>query len=313
METKYLDSVYLDDFVLFYEKKMSNQTPLKFEQLSDGVLIPLIEKQGMAYAGVLNASSEIVSSANFEPLNHLDGYGLSAEIMEEINLDNLSFMEGSFIYLGRIQNHWGHFLMDSVSRLWPVLENENKNIGKEQFIYFGEEIKSQSIIRFFELLGINKTQLHYISRPTRFSQLTVPQAAFIPGKMVHEKFLLPFNQIIKQLKLPENQQPTKIYLSRAKLKGINEWGEPAIEKCFEKNGFQIIYPETLNLDEQIKWLQSADTIACLSGTLAHTLVFAKQATRLIVINKSYKRENYRQSGIDEIKNFKLPILTAIFR
>lgn len=53
--------------------------------------------------------------------------------------------------------------MDSVSRLWPVLENENKNIEQAQFIYFGEEIKSQSIIRFFELLDINKTQLHYIS------------------------------------------------------------------------------------------------------------------------------------------------------
>lgn len=98
METKYLDSLYLDDFLTLFEKKMSSQNPLKLEQLSNGVLIPLIEKQGMAYAVVLNASSEIVTSANFEPLNRLNGYGLSAEIMEEINLDNLSFMEGSFIW-----------------------------------------------------------------------------------------------------------------------------------------------------------------------------------------------------------------------
>lgn len=98
METKYLDSLYLDDFLTLFEKKMSSQNPLKLEQLSDGVLIPLIEKQWMANAVVLNASSEIVTSANFEPLNRLNGYGLSAEIMEEINLDNLSFMEGSFIW-----------------------------------------------------------------------------------------------------------------------------------------------------------------------------------------------------------------------
>ena len=48
------------------------------------------------------------------------------------------------------------------------------------------------------------------------------------------------------------------------------------------NGFVIVSPEQLSLPEQIATIRLASEVACLSGTLPHTMMFARDGAKLTV-------------------------------
>ena len=88
-----------------------------------------------------------------------------------------------------------------------------------------------------------------------------------------------------------------------------EVGENDIEKLFKDNGFLIIAPEQFPLVEQIAMIRQADKIACLSGTLPHNMMFARDESELIIIRKTNK-PNYRQVSVNQIRNLKVTNVDA---
>lgn len=80
----------------------------------------------------------------------------------------------------------------------------------------------------------------------------------------------------------------KIYLSRCHFKNAmrKEMGEKNIESLFRQNGFNVYYPESLTLDDQIAMFKNADTIACVNGTIPLNVVFGRNSLNLIVLNKT---------------------------
>lgn len=303
MNTQYLDDLFLKETEAVHDKKLVISRPLRVKNVDNGILIPSVGTGG--YAGLVDEDGEYEALSSFPTLAPLDGY-VGKSDLDLNNLDVENFGNDEVIYLGHIRNHWGHFLMDSLSRIWYLLQdNPNKKA-----IYFGEKIVHENIIQFFEMIGIDINQLIFINKPTKFDNIIVPEASFVPGKHIHKDFLLAFDKITSNIEI--NHNIDKVYLSRTNLSsyGKTEWGENKIEEQFKQNGYKIVYPEKLSFLEQIKILKSAKEIVCVSGTLPHTLVFAQEKTKVIVINKSIKRENYRQVGIDEIKKFDITYIDA---
>ena len=64
-----------------------------------------------------------------------------------------------------------------------------------------------------------------------------------------------------------------------------EIGESIFEKLFEKNGYKIIAPEKLTIEEQAYLVYNCKMLASLEGTLAHNVVFAKKDTLQIILRK----------------------------
>ena len=59
-----------------------------------------------------------------------------------------------------------------------------------------------------------------------------------------------------------------------------------LENYFNKNNYQIIYPENIPLNELIDYMQNADNVAAMSGSDAHNILFAKDTTKLTILERN---------------------------
>ncbi|MDD4556571.1 MAG: glycosyltransferase 61 family protein [Alphaproteobacteria bacterium] len=193
------------------------------------------------------------------------------------------FENKKVIYGGFFNNHFGHFLVETVSRLWYWLEHQEENLDIV-FIQAKNKKTPPQIWEFLEILGISKNKIRILEEITQFREIIIPSQATIIKSAYNEKFINIYQAMAKKVE-PKNVE--KIYLSRTKLKkGTICFGEELIEKTFKENGYKIIYPEKISLKEQISYLNNAKEIAGLSGTALHLALFAKPKTKLISLERS---------------------------
>lgn len=220
------------------------------------------------------------------------------------------YVDKEVVYIGWINDNWGFFFIDSLSRLWYVLDNPSKYLlaycgqGYEQNTLGVHAEYAYSILK---LLGISKEQLIDVRTPTRFKSVIVPSKSFrhieVPtfgrktpyaytqqcsndssNYFITPKFASIYNRIADNcnLKLPKYD---KVYFSRSQLKKKKEVGEKSLEKIFESNGFKILYPERLNPAEQVWYVKNAKILASVEGTLAHNSVFSQDGVIQIILRK----------------------------
>ena len=206
-------------------------------------------------------------------------------------------------YCGYLIRHWGHFLLDVVSRLWYAVEHDDE---VSSYVFIVKEFKEESItgnyLEFFRLLGIaNKVKL--INAPTRFRKVLVPESAFVKKKYYSKKFISVFDRVITTAyKCEINALPEKVYLSRNHFRGKNiEMGLDFVDHYFRKNGFEIVYPEEVSLSQLIRMLQAAKVCASESGTLTHNFLFAQQGKEVIIVERQVTINDY-QCNVDIIKD-----------
>ncbi len=77
-----------------------------------------------------------------------------------------------------------------------------------------------------------------------------------------------------------NKYYKRIFLAR-RVGAIRSYNQNEVINVFRDNGFMVIYPEELNLEEQIAAFQHADFIAGPSGAAWANIIFAKRGTKAI--------------------------------
>lgn len=219
---------------------------------------------------------------------------------------NIEYKKGLVIYGGIFEKHWGHFLLESLSRIWFHYKNTELPIV---FISLDNKKPTDQFAEIFELLKIPKDKILFIDKPTQFDEIIVPEASFILSNYAHNSFLIPFEQIIKNI-TPHNFK--KIYISRTKFKqNKNIIGEEIFEKTFQKNGFKVIYPEELSVKEQISYIRGADQIAGFISSGIHNSVFARPETKIIILEK-FALMNGTQGIINLIKKLKVTYIDTFY-
>ena len=208
-------------------------------------------------------------------------------------------------YCGHLIYQWGHFLMDSVSRLWYCLDHNDE---VDKYIFFVEEgnIKSLSgnYKLFFELLGIWE-KIEIIDKPTFYPNVVFPEKGYIGGEVFSTNQIRLFDTIAQ---LAENKNALsdlvskKIYFTRTKVKKAqkSDLGSEMLDDYFQKNGFEIISPETFSLVELICIIRNADVVASTGGSVCHNMLFAKEGQKLIILERAVLNNDY-QIGINIAK------------
>lgn len=206
-------------------------------------------------------------------------------------IEQYAVCEDTVIYGGLCHIHWGHFLMDVVQRLWFFLDN----VCSYSLCFSAWENDPESewkgnYLEFFELFGIGPDKIRIIYEPTRFRKVIVPGQAIWPGEYYHPKYMAVFDRVVNSAMKREVEIsffPRKIYLSRQKLREASrkEIGEAQLEKEFLEKGFTALYFEKLSTTEQIQYLNRADEVASISGTLTHNILFCLKPIKLIYLNK----------------------------
>lgn len=201
----------------------------------------------------------------------------------DFTAQDADYKDEEVVYCGILINHFGHFLMESINRLWYWVERHDKNLGLAFLVS-----KKQKIIKqfydFMELLGVPEEKIHIIKVPTKFKKIYVPTPSHILGKSYNEKFLVPYEAIREKI---EAKRDEKIYLSRRKFNtGTACYGEDILENLYKENGYKIIYPEQLELKEQISYIKGAKEIVGVIGTATHLAVFAKRGIKISILERS---------------------------
>ncbi|NTF11099.1 glycosyltransferase family 61 protein [Agrobacterium rubi] len=206
---------------------------------------------------------------------------------------------GDFLYIGSLNPHYGHFIVNSLSRLWPL--QVDKSFKKMTLVCHAPANRDAwEKIHFATMmvrgLGIDWDDILFISEPTLIHQVFVPDQSIIEQTLVYPVFGETGKLIGKQHWGHINSRKEPLYISKTRLKsGVGHiQDENVIEEKASRAGFRVIYPETLTFSEQIKALSEHQIIAGTLGSGFHTSLFAPSNKTLIClapvkdINTNYK-------------------------
>lgn len=216
-----------------------------------------------------------------------------------------NYRDEKVVYCGYLINHWGHFLLEAVARLWYFIE---RDLGTEKYVFIVKESENPQISgnyrRFFELLGI-ADRIELINKPVKFSEVIIPELAYSRMTYYSNQFKAIFDRVSENA-LKERiavKVEEKVYFSRGRFaKAINsEIGNDMLDHYFEKNGFKLLYPEELKLEEMIFYIRNAEICATPSGTLPHNFLFAQDSKKIVEVERM-TLINEMQVDVDRIKN-----------
>ena len=229
--------------------------------------------------GVVDNKMNFVKNSQFYRANKggslLDSYQFSPNDAEYIDADVL--------YAGVLINHFGHFLVEGLSRLWYWCENVDKNLHIAFLMPKNQPIFPQ-FWEFMNLLGIDRNKVHIIKKVTKFNKIYVPYQAHVLDTSYNEKFTIPYRHISSKVSAKNKE---KYYISRSKFKGGTLClGEYLFENMYKKNGFKIVHPEKLSLKEQIYVMKNASELAGISGTGMHMALFADDNIDITILERT---------------------------
>ena len=140
------------------------------------------------------------------------------------------------------------------------------------------------MFELIELLGVKRENILILNETTQFRNVYVPIQGFNIPVYSSTSFGKTWDKIASVIK--DTKIYDKIYVSRSALKWRRTFGEGVVEKIFEKNGFKIIYPETLPLKEQIALIKNCKVLAGCAGTALHLALFMKKGGTVIQIKRN---------------------------
>lgn len=202
------------------------------------------------------------------------------------NFNAIEYIDETVVYIGMITDHWGHFMHESIARLWYFIDNPDCNY---KIAYLSS--CNDSLFEYIYLLGLSPDRFIRINRPIKFKEVIIPEVSIVLRDIYHKKYA----KIIE--KMSENILPLdhkKIYLTHSLWRDHGKFiGEKEIENTFRNNGFTIVSPEKLSAKDKISLMKGADIVVTLRGSAAYNMLFGKSGAKLVILNTA-------NSGLAEI-------------
>ncbi len=293
--------------VLKYVKSYNRSEPLKVEIIEDGIILPRVPASNpttwMGLGGVLDKNNNFIELSG---IKHVSGEGFVFGGKYEYDSNLVLKNEATVLYIGGLFNHWGHFLVDFITRLWYYIQNERITI-----VYCGWGFEKGRLYgaykRFFELLGIDEKDMIDVRTPTKFNKVIVPEQSYLRNNYSTREYKEIINRICENIDSTGMKASKKVYFSRSLFVKRFRWnverGEKAIENTFKKNGYFVMDPVNMSLDEQVFYVRNADVFAGITSSNIINSVFAKDGSDRIYIKKCYEMES-EASHMDFITNAK---------
>ena len=320
MDTSYLYSYNAERYQKLAERNLPCREKLNTTEVEQGYLLPnrFAKNRLFGCGGVLDAEKNYVKASE---MNAYAKYAVPVTAQDEkeiylgegyaIDDNKVEYLDEEIIYLGYINNHWGHFLIDCSTRLYDYLEHMDENHKYAFLVNENEDYQAIAPIRrFFELLGIAEC-LIFIHKVTRCKKVIIPEQGYMINAYYSKQFLHVFERVAESVDCSRYPSYEKVYYSRNQFKKAKgtEIGENILLDLFSKNGFTIISPEQLTLDEQIAVVRNTKLLCGIVGTLGHNMLFAKPEQHMILVNKTHNI-NVAQMDINKMKNLDMTYIDS---
>jgi hypothetical protein len=183
------------------------------------------------------------------------------------------------IFIGPLFNHFGHFLLESLSRIGYA-----KTHPELPIIWFHETSYTPWQKEILQLLDIHNRAI-FVTEPTSFSQVYLPQMGFIPWqKMEPEHF-----ETLACVAPAPMIAGKKCWISRSLLdKNVKKrsgylLNENRLEERLIEAGWEIYHPQHHSIQEQLQYFSSCERIAGIQGSAFHLLLLLKTVHASIII------------------------------
>jgi len=199
----------------------------------------------------------------------------------DCNVADIDYIDEEVVFLGALPKHYGHFILEGLSRLWFCLSpKRSKSSYKFVYISGGGEDRFHE---FFRLFGLEEQNIVKITKPTKFRTVIVPEQSIRLHDYYHTKYKETIDRI-KESVAPKDIE--KVYFSKENIGNNRAIGEDLIEKVFSRNGFTILHPENLSMYEMISILKGCKVFAATSATNVHNSIFMNDGNKFVCLNRS---------------------------
>ena len=264
------------DFKKYFEKSVSRQymRETNIEQYPNGIIVNE-HKHGF---GVFDDKFHFVKSSRQVRKNN-------GQFVPKFNHNDIPYVDADVVFIGNVFPQFGHFLLEHMNRAYALLD---KKYQKMKVVLINNKDVNpvpEYMFRLLELLGVKRDNIIILNRTTQFKNVYVPIQGFNIPVYSSVAFGKMYDKIATNIK---NDKITcnKIYVSRAKLESRKTYGEEVVQKIFEKNGYKIVYPETLLLEKQIALVKNCKFLAGCAGTALHLALFMKPGGTVIQIKRN---------------------------
>lgn len=215
---------------------------------------------------------------------------------------DLQVVDDEVLYIGVARDHYGHFVLDSMSRMWAALDQDLPCVflgtGKMSGDYYDEIMKS---MRFTVLTP---------ERPTLYRNIWVPTPSLNVDQISSnaDSAHLAVTERLHQKHSGRWDQPVFLsrrrLVSRARTFATNPVQEEKLETALVNAGYQVAYPEELPFADQVALFNECPKIVGLLGSAFHTALFSRRswAAKLALLTFNQKK-NSRYRLVDSIKGY----------
>ena len=205
-----------------------------------------------------------------------------------------------YIYGGRYVAHFGHFLLETLSRLWFIEDGLRPD---QRLVMHGDGTPDDwfalpYVRDIFGALGVTPDRILHSDVPLKLDRLVVPGAAFQAQGLAHTVFASFCLKLGERLlgggEWPSLDEQRPIYFSKTKLtQGVAHWiNEIEIEQALSASGVSIVHPQFLPLAEQIRLHAGKSIISGVVGSGHHVSLFAPPRGRFCMLSPQTINSNF---------------------
>lgn len=189
------------------------------------------------------------------------------------------------LFLGEAHDHYGHFLTDTLSRMWAL-----EDFDPDCRLLFAPDPKDRLepayVRQVLEVLGVDASRILRPQGPVVFDKVWCPIPALQLSR-IYQMFDGPHVQATRALMAGASAPDRPVYLTRTGLAGgLRQPGaEAALEHRLEREGFLVVRPEQLDLPSQMAIFNSERPVVGAFGSAMHTVAFSMrpQGQRLAIL------------------------------
>ena len=212
--------------------------------------------------------------------------GCKGQFVPHINHNNIPYIDEDVIYLCHLgKNSFGHFLLEHLNRGWCLTDKKYQNMKVAIIDETNTGKINGYIYELLKLLDVKKDNIILLDKTTQFRNVFIPTPGFDLSTYWTDAYCNMWEYITNNV--PDSKVYEKIYVSRMAMPmDRHTFGEETIQNIFAKNGYQIIYPETLPLKEQIALIKNCKYLAGCAGTALHLAFAMKEGGTVIQIKRN---------------------------
>ncbi|WP_434287171.1 glycosyltransferase family 61 protein [Celeribacter sp. SCSIO 80788] len=249
------------------------------------IVPPLREGAFRHMAGVFDKTGAFCAAAN---IKRGEDYLLGTKNLRETPDKRLP---GRHLYGGQMNHHFGHFLCETLSRLWAL---DHLDAAVDSILFLSRRPNAPQELQAFQTAMFDALNLsvpiRIVSEPLIVDELIVPTQGFGIDEL--GEGAPEFRDYIHRNFLPEvaPEGPENLYISRQglSLRAGAALGEDALSENLRNAGYEEFFPEKHDIATQVARYKAAKNIVSIEGSALHLYGFVghKAQSAAVIVRRS---------------------------